>query len=94
MQLISDTEFRLIEDQGRLIWKYSKPGSETRIDVLKKLNEGLKQKKISEILAKSPGQISKIRTKAIDDGLLTEKNKLTAEGYDYVQKETFSETEN
>ena len=44
------------------------------------MSEGISQKDAAETLGISPGQVSKIRTKAIKDELLTPKNKLTASG--------------
>jgi len=86
LPLISDIEFRLIEDQGRLKWNYTNPESETKREVLRMLDEGSNQKKIADTLSKSKGYISKIRKILITDGYLTEGNKLIGKGHDYVKK--------
>ncbi len=45
------------------------------------LDEGIKQTEIVDNLGISKGYISKIRNKAIKNGLLTDTNKLTQSGF-------------
>ena len=77
LNLISDTEFKLIADEsGNHIWTFSGVRQETRKEVLRLLDEGLTQTDIVSALGVHKGTVSKIRTRAIKDGLLTQKNKL------------------
>ena len=79
---IADTEFKLIEDQdGQLVWTWGNVKAETKIQILKLLDEGLTQTEIHETLGVDKGYVSRIRKQAIKDGLLTAKNKLTQSGF-------------
>jgi hypothetical protein len=88
LSLISDIEFKLIqEESGRYLWVYGNVRAKRNKEILRLLDEGIQQKEAAEILKISKGQISKVRKKAIDDGWLTEKNKLTQSGFLYVSED-------
>ncbi len=88
LHLVADTEFKLLHDEhGKLIWAYGNVKREQRLEIIRMLDEGMKQIEISQILGISRGQVSKLRKKAIDEGYLTEKDKLTQEGFIEVSKD-------
>ena len=81
LNLLGDTEFKLILDEtGDHTWTCSNVKKETRSEVLRLLDEGMTQTDIKNTLGIHKGTVSKIRTRAIKDGLLTPKNKLTQAG--------------
>ncbi|MBW1967395.1 MAG: AAA family ATPase [Deltaproteobacteria bacterium] len=81
LNLLSDTEFKLtLDEAGNHTWTYSNVKRETRSEVLRLLDEGMTQTDIKNTLGIHKGTVSKIRTRAIKDGLLTPKNKLTQAG--------------
>ena len=81
LALITDTEFKLIEDESsHHIWTFKNVKGETRKEILKLLNEGTPQKDIPDILKIDKAHVSRTRKRAIQDGLLTEKNSLTEAG--------------
>jgi hypothetical protein len=85
LNLIGDTEFKLIEDQsGHYVWTYKDVRQERKIEVLKMIAEGYSQKNIVELTQLSKGYVSKIKKKAIDEGYLTQKGKLTAPGKTHI----------
>ena len=82
LQLISDTEFKLIQDEGqRHVWSWQNVRKETKNEILSLLDEGLSQTDIKDTLGIHKGTVSKIRKQAIKDDLLTPKNKLTQQGF-------------
>jgi len=82
LNLISDTEFKLTSDESaKYAWAYGSVKKEQRIEVLRLLDEGLIQKDVAESLGISKGQVSKIRNKAVKEGYLSAKNKLTQSGF-------------
>ena len=81
LNLLGDTEFKLILDEtGDHTWTCSSVKKETKNEVLRLLDEGMTQTDIKNTLGIHKGTVSKIRTRAIKDGLLTPKNKLTQAG--------------
>jgi len=81
LHLISDIEFKLQEVDGRHQWLHSNLKQSNREEVLRLLDGGLEQKAIAETLGISKSTVSKIRKKAIEQGDLTSKNKLTQSGF-------------
>ena len=55
--------------------------AKTKNEILKLLDEGLSQAEIKDSLGIDKAYISRIRKKAIKDGLLSSKNKLTQSGF-------------
>jgi len=85
LPLIADHVFQLGEDQaGNCNWTYGTTKAETKLEILRLLDEGSSQKYIGELLNIDKGYISRIRKNAIKEGLLTAKNKLTQTGYKSV----------
>lgn len=79
---IADTHFQLCEDEnGELIWTHSSVKGQVRGEVLKRLEEGIKQNEIAEQLGITKGRVSQIRAEATKNGHLTPQGKLTQFGH-------------
>lgn len=61
LKLISDMEFRLVENEGKLAWTWESVKNTSKVEVLKLLGEGHSQKEIADRLRMSKGQVSKNR---------------------------------
>ena len=82
LTLIEDREFKLVaDDAGKTTWTHQTVRAQNKFEVLKLLDEGMTQTDIAKELGISKGRVSQIRKQAIKDGLLTEKNKLTQDGF-------------
>lgn len=82
LPLIQDAEFKLtLDEHGQHAWTFGGVKQETRKQILTLLDEGISQKDVSEHLGVAKGTVSKTRSKAIKDGFLTQKNKLTQTGF-------------
>lgn len=90
LHLLSDIEFKLILDENQNhVWTYGNAKAKTKNEILKLLDEGVSQTEIKETLEIDKAYISRIRKKAIKDGLLTQKNKLTQSGFITVNSMPF-----
>lgn len=82
MNKIADMEFKLIQDEnGKLAWTWGTVKPSIKNEILRLLDEGLTQTKIYTSLNIDKAYVSRVRTQAIKDGLLTEKNKLIQSGF-------------
>jgi AAA domain/CHC2 zinc finger len=82
LNLITDTEFKLVADEsGNHIWTFNSVRKETKNEILRLLDEGMTQTDIKNTLRIDKGYVSRTRKQAIKDGLLTSKNKLTQSGF-------------
>jgi hypothetical protein len=87
LSLIGDTEFKLIQgDDEGCAWTFGNVRQQSKKEIIRMLDDGMKYKEISQELNISTGLITKIKKKAIEDGYLTEKGKLTQEGFLYISK--------
>ena len=78
---ITDMEFKLMQDENnKLSWTWGSVKAQTKKEVLRLLDEGITQTEITGVLNVHKATVSKIRTQAIKDGLLTSKNKLSQAG--------------
>ena len=94
LKLISDTEFKLIEDEsGDYLWTHNNVRQERKIEVVKLLDEGLDQKSICDAVGYSKGQVSKIKSWAVNEGILSKQGKLTPTGFEYVYSTPKQETQ-
>ena len=85
LHLIPNTELKLILDENENhIWTFGNVKAKTKNEILKLLDEGLSQTDIVNTLSIHKGTVSKTRTQAIKNGLLTPKNKLTQDGFAFV----------
>jgi 5S rRNA maturation endonuclease (ribonuclease M5) len=87
LNLIADTEFKLIEDEtGKYTWTHNNVKAERKIEVLKMLDEGFDQNTIAEALGITKGRVSQIKKKAAKDGWITAKGNLTQNGFLNIYK--------
>ena len=84
LSAISDTQFHLVQDGDGLVWTHGNVKKETRIEVLKLFDEGMKNQEIVDALGVSKGYVSKIKNAAIKEGILTSQGKLSQSGYSQV----------
>ena len=82
LSAIGDTQFQLTQDEHTgLLWTWGNVRKETRIEVLKLFDEGLKNQDIVSTLNIDKGYVSRIKNQAINDGILSKIGKLTQSGY-------------
>ena len=82
---IADTQFQLSQDeQGGLVWTWGNVRHEKRTEVLKLFDEGMTAKDVVDTLGVSKGYVSKIKTQAIKDGILSTHGKLSQSGFTQV----------
>jgi len=85
LPLVADTEFQLmVDDAGAATWAWRGVKKQARSEVLKMIDEGIKQADIATALNINRSTVTRIRKTAIAAGHLTEKNKLTYEGASVV----------
>lgn len=85
LPLIADIEFQFMKTIGDVSeWTWKSAADSLRYQILHHLDAGISQTDIAGILGTSKGQVSKIRAKAIKDGWLTEKNRLTQVGFQHA----------
>jgi len=78
---IADTQFQLTEDEsGLLVWSWGNVKAETKLEVLRLLDEGHNQSDVASMVGVHKGTVSKIRKQALKEGQMTLKNKLTQSG--------------
>ena len=85
--LIADTEFLLKERGGRLVWTFSGTKKKNKVEVLRLLAQGIKQKEIHERLGLTPGRVSQIKQNLIEEGLMTKSNQLTPMGQELLHED-------
>ena len=82
LQAISDTEFKLIQDEAKnYVWTYTGVKQARKTEILRMLNEGLDPSAIAEALDISRAYISKTKSQAIRDGILSKNGKFTQAGF-------------
>jgi len=82
---IADTTFNLSQDDyGQLTWTHTNAKRQTKVEILKMIDDGVKQQEIAEALGVSKGYVSRIKTESINDGILSKKGELTQTGYAMV----------
>lgn len=82
LSAIADNQFQLTQDEhAGLLWTWGNVRRETRIEVLKLFDEGLKNQDIVKTLNIDKGYVSRIKNQAIKDGVLSKIGKLTQSGY-------------
>ena len=80
LALMADVEFILTEVDGRLQWVWGPVKRKNQIEILRMIDEGVKQDDIAKSLGVDKGYVSRVKIKAIKDGHLTDKGKLTPTG--------------
>ncbi|SPD74180.1 conserved hypothetical protein [uncultured Desulfobacterium sp.] len=82
LQLIADTQFKLLEDEtGVYSWDFGDVRKENRLAVLEMISEGMDQKTICDTLGLSKGYVSKVKKKLLDDGHISKKGEITQSGF-------------
>jgi putative DNA primase/helicase len=84
LSLLADIEFTLTQNGSGLIWTYGSVKRKTQVEILKMIDEGISQSEIGRILGVDRSYVSRTKTKAIKDNLLTPKGKLTQSGFSMV----------
>jgi hypothetical protein len=83
--LIGDTEFKLIQDDnGGSDWTFGNVRQQSKKEIIRMIDDGTTYKEIAQELNVSTGLITKTKKKAIEDGHLTVKGKLTQDGFLYI----------
>jgi hypothetical protein len=81
LPLIADTMFQLDEDQdGKLSWNWGSVKRETKVEIMKLMDDGHKQTEVAELLGITRGYVSRIVKVATKEGHLSSKGKLTQSG--------------
>ena len=89
LSAIGDTQFQLSQDEHEnLLWTWGNVRRETRIEVLRLFDEGMKNQEIVDALGVSKGHVSKIKSSAIKEGILSSKGKLSQSGFCQVYGES------
>lgn len=87
LPLIADTEFQLKQEpSGLYVWTFKNAKAARKREVVRLLDEGTKAKDIAAAVGYSGGQVSKIRTWAIKEGLISKAGKLTPSGFEWLSK--------
>ncbi|MGO9622276.1 MAG: AAA family ATPase [Desulfobaccales bacterium] len=87
LHLIGDTEFSIeTAEDGSYVWTFASVKKQTKVEVLRMLDEGMAAKDIASSLKITEARVSQIRGKALKDGLITETGKLTQSGFQWLQK--------
>lgn len=82
LSLIADIEFKLVVDElNNHQWAFSNVRKKMKYEILRLLDEGMTQMEVKDSLGINKATVSRIRTQAIKNGLLTPKNKLTQSGF-------------
>jgi hypothetical protein len=87
LNLISDTEFKLIQDDksGAYTWTFGNVRKETSRAVLEMISEGVTDTKaICEALGITKGRVSQVKKQAINDGYLSTRGELSQSGTVFV----------
>ena len=71
---------------GRYLWTFQNIKGARKREVVRLLDEGQKNKDIAAAVGYSAGQVSKIRTWAINGGLLSKAGKLSPSGFEWLSK--------
>ena len=87
LQLVADIEMQLTQGPGgRYVWTFKSVKAARKREVVRLLDEGLKNKDIAAAVGYSAGAVSKIRTWAVQEGLFSKAGKLTPSGFEWLSK--------
>lgn len=85
LNLIGDTEFKLLHDETEgYVWTWGNVRKERKRQVLKMMDDGFDQNTIAETLGISKGRVSQLKKELIKEGFWTSKGKLTQDGFLYM----------
>ena len=82
LPLIRNVEFQFLKDErGQFVLTSTDAKRETRNEILRMLDEGIKNTDIADQLGISKGYVSQVRKQAVAQGILTSKGKLSQAGF-------------
>lgn len=87
LKYMQETRFTLGKDQnGQIIWTWGHSKSEVKKEIVWLLYKGKTYDEIHDDLKIAKGRITNVKKWAIDEGILTKECKLTADGWNFVDK--------
>lgn len=84
LSLISDVEFTLTEVNGQISWGWGNVKRKNQFEILKMLDEGESQSEIARGLGIDRSHVNRIKARAVKDGQLSKRGKLTQLGLDFI----------
>lgn len=82
---IADTEFRVAESEAQgVTYEWGDIKKQNRTEILRMLDDGCKQRDICEALGVDKAYVSRVKTQAIKDSILTKACKFTQHGFSQV----------
>jgi putative DNA primase/helicase len=91
LNLVADAEFTLTEVNGRLQWIWGTVKRKNQLEILRMLDRGISQAEIARTLAIDKGYVSRVKSKAIKDGNLSQSGKLTKSALRGVNSDDFED---
>jgi predicted restriction endonuclease len=85
---IKDYEFQLMQKEDRYKWTYRDDAADKKRQVLKMLDEKMPQKDIADELGVTKQYVSKVKSQATRDGILSKDGRLTQSGFQEIHKES------
>lgn len=87
LRLIPDIQFQLRQDEtGELTWTWGNTKTESKKEILRLTDEGLKGSDIASLVGVSRPYVSKAQKEAKNDNLLTAKGSLTQSGFSFINE--------
>jgi len=85
---IKNTSFKLqLNQDGRLEWTFSNAAQDTKKEILRLISDGVPGNEIAKSLGVTPSNVSHAKRKAVKDGFLTDRGKLTQSGHMFIEGE-------
>lgn len=85
LPLVPDLQFQLRQDEaGKLIWTHGSIKTETKKEILRLTDEGMKGSDIASLVGTSRPYITKVQKQAQKDGYLGKNGKLTQTGFEFL----------
>lgn len=84
LSLIQDVEFILTEANGQTAWTWGNMKTKNRFEILKMLDEGESQAEVARTLGVDRSYVNRTKGRAIEDGHLSKKGKLTQLGLNFI----------
>jgi len=82
LAFMGDIEFRLEPAQdGSYIWTYRNVRANTKIEVLRRIGEGVTPREVAKELGITEARVSQLKREMVKEGFLTKEGRLTQEGF-------------
>ncbi len=91
LKSISDVEFTLTEDRGRVVWTWGSVKRKNQFEILKMLDEGNTQSDVAKALGVDRSYVNRVKNRALKDGYLFKTGKLTENGYSFINSSSEDE---